>query len=250
MAKFVKFIATASAFVAAVGPSTAQESGASDWSFSADVYFWGASINGDTTAGDEIDIGIDTLLDDFKLGFMGNLTAYNGNWSIFADLIYLDVGDNATQNGSIVGIPVELNTDVDLKGYISTFGVGYTVLKNDTTHLDIIGGGRYLELDTKLKFSLTGGGSQKYSQSDSAFDAVVGIRGYSDLNDKWYVNYYADIGAGDSDLTYQLAAGFGYRFDKFDLAFGYRYLSWDLNNFEPFDDLNFYGPYIGARFTF
>ena len=34
------------------------------------------------------------------------------------------------------------------------------------------------------------------------------------LNEKWYLPLYDDIGTGDSDLTWQLGAGIGYRFDK------------------------------------
>ncbi|MGB5571259.1 MAG: hypothetical protein WBM81_18360, partial [Sedimenticolaceae bacterium] len=61
--------------------------------------------------------------------------------------------------------------------------------------------------------------------------------------------YHADIGAGDSDLTWQALAGLNYRFDKVDATFGYRYLKWELND-DTFDDLDISGPYAGVRFGF
>lgn len=229
------------------GVLRAQEVDPDSWQWGVDVYFWGASIGGETTTGDDVDIGIDDLLQNFKMGFMGTLGAKKGKLSFFGDLIYLDVGNSQSMSGSLIGNPVQLDAELDLKGYISTFGVGYTVLENDATMLDLIGGGRYLELDTKIKFS-TGLGSDRYNSSDSTLDAVVGLRGQSQLNERWYADYYADIGTGQSDLTWQAAVGLGYRMKNFDIAFGYRYIYWNLNDFAPFDDLNFHGPYLGAKF--
>ena len=46
-------------------------------------------------------------------------------------------------------------------------------------------------------------------------------------------------------------AAVNYRFEKFDLSLGYRYLDWDLgSDFEPADDLNVKGVYVGAKFDF
>ena len=39
------------------------------------------------------------------------------------------------------------------------------------------------------------------------------LRGVSELSDKWWLNYRFDIGAGDSDLTWNAVAQFGYTYD-------------------------------------
>ena len=52
------------------------------------------------------------------------------------------------------------------------------------------------------------------SESGSNWDAVVGLRGKTDMNDKWYLTYYGDVGASDSDLTRQVAAAVNYRLEK------------------------------------
>jgi hypothetical protein len=37
-------------------------------------------------------------------------------------------------------------------------------------------------------------------------DGFIGIRGQFACNESWYLPYYADIGAGGSDLSYQFFA--------------------------------------------
>ncbi|MEZ5592554.1 MAG: hypothetical protein R3F53_18370 [Gammaproteobacteria bacterium] len=59
-----------------------------------------------------------------------------------------------------------------------------------------------------------------------------------------------DVGTGQSDLTWQAFAGVGYRFGKLDALMGYRYIDWDFDDNDVFDDLNLSGVFIGAKFWF
>jgi hypothetical protein len=70
------------------------------------------------------------------------------------------------------------------------------------------------------------------------------------LTEKWYLPFYADIGTGQSKLTWQALGGIGYRFKWFDFTVAYRYLSWDFGGGAPLDDLQIYGPYAGFIFHF
>ena len=76
------------------------------------------------------------------------------------------------------------------------------------------------------------------------------MRGKADINDKWYLSYYADVGTGDSDLTVQALAAVNYRLETVHLTAGYRYLEWDFDDFGPFDDLDLSGAFAGAKFYF
>jgi hypothetical protein len=38
---------------------------------------------------------------------------------------------------------------------------------------------------------------------------VVGVKGQVRLDDRWYLPFYADVGTGDSDLTWQLEGNRG-----------------------------------------
>ena len=72
---------------------SAQNQVGDKWQWSGAAYFWGASIGGTSAGGGDVSVGLDTILDNLKMGAMGTLNARKDNLSFFADLIYLDLGD-------------------------------------------------------------------------------------------------------------------------------------------------------------
>lgn len=232
----------------AAAPGAAQDSGQPGWNWGAEAYFWGASLGGKTLTGGNIDMPIGDIIKNLKFGAMGTVAGRNGDWLLFADAIYLDVGKSGTANGAIGGIPVSIGGSVDLKGFITTFGGGYNFYKDQGTSLDVTGGVRGLWLDGTVE--ITSPVAVRESKIGWNWDAVVGLRGATDINDKWYLSYYGDIGAGESDLTWQVAVAANYRMEKADLTIGYRYLDFDFDNYGPFDSLNLSGPFLGLKFRF
>ena len=89
----------------------------------------------------------------------------------------------------------------------------------------LLGGARHLSMDADLDFRL-GPFSEKYSDSGHVLDGIVGLRGRSELNANWYVNYHVDVGAGDSDLVRTMLAGLNYRFEQVSLRSRERF--WDI----------------------
>ena len=69
-------------------------------------------------------------------------------------------------------------------------------------------------------------------------------------NQSWYFPYYADIGAGDSEITWQLYAGVGYAFKWGDIKLGYRHLHYDQGKDKLIQDMKFKGPLLGVSFRF
>ena len=59
-----------------------------------------------------------------------------------------------------------------------------------------------------------------------------------------------DVGTGDSNFTWQIAAGVGYKFNWGDVNLVYPYMDWDLSSRGDLDDLNLGGPMLGAKFHF
>ena len=95
---------------------------------------------------------------------------------------------------------------------------GYTVARTEDYVFDVLAGLRYFEIDADAQLQFTGtlppqGPSLNLSQSVDLWDAVVGVKGSYDLDQNWYIPYHFDVGAGDSDLTWQAVAGVGYRFE-------------------------------------
>lgn len=258
----LKLLRTVSLLVAVgiAAPSTtaAQESGLGSWDWTAEVYGWGANLGGKTTTDDRIEMSFGDIFDDLNFGAMGAVFAERGNWLLFLDAFYLDLDDSDRVSASVGPVDVDVKGSFDLKGFQSTFGAGYKIVETQNTTLFATGGIRYLYLDGKVKVdareSFLGNpiGNQvvKEKKSGGNWDAVIGLRGVTELNDKWYLSYYGDIGKGDSDLTWQATAAINYRFKKADLVLGYRYLDFDLDGFGPIDDLNLKGPFAGVKFSF
>jgi hypothetical protein len=224
---------------------------ADQWVYGAEVYGWGADIGGETTSGGPVDVDFNDLFDDLELGFMGTLAAARGKWTLFGDFIYLDVDDDTKGSVNILGSQVPTEVDVELKGFVATVGGAYSFLDTGTTRLNLVAGARYLWLEADLDVDI-GPVSGDGSDSDHVWDGIVGLRGKTDLNEKLYLTYFADVGAGDSDMTWQALAAISYRFQKFDAVLGYRYLEWDFDDGDMlnFDELDLSGPFAGVKFRF
>ncbi len=119
--------------------------------------------------------------------------------------------------------------------------------------MDALVGACYLYLKSDAKFEF---GSrippikERDTVSDSIWDGVIGVRGQVNLSKNWYLHYYADIGTGSSNTTWQLFGGVGYRFKRLDLILAYRYMDWIFDSSDAFEDLALHGPFAGVKFKF
>lgn len=248
--KVALWLVASAACLATASPVAAMESRDSDqWEFGGELYLWGAGIKGETTQGDDIDISFSDIIKNLNVGFMGTLSAHKDKWTLFADVVYMDISLDTRGTANIIGFPIKTKIDVRKKGFNTTLAAAYSIFETDTTTLQLLAGARYLDIDVDLKFDI-GGSREKYSDSGSVLDGIIGTRVKTCLTNKWYLSSYLDVGTGDSDMTWQAAAGIYYRFEKFDAGVGYRYLEWDFDNDDTFNDLNISGPYAGAKFRF
>ena len=249
--------------------SAIAESQNDDWQFTAALYGWLPSVGGKTnfpSSGGNSggSVSASQILDSLDGVFMGEFVARKGRWGAFVDLIYLNLKDNKSDTRSTTftdfNIPAAARLDVEMQltGWTTTAAGTYAWVQKPEYTLDVLGGVRYLQLDEKLKWDFSGNIGQIPLQSRSGsasteqdyWDAIVGVRGRAEIGStKWYIPYYLDMGAGDSDFTWQAMAGVGYSFDKFNVAAAYRYLGWDFGSGKKLEDLNFSGPLIGASYT-
>jgi len=226
------------------------------WQFSGAIYLWGADIGGHTIRGSEVEVGFSDLLDNLEMAFMGAFAARKNNWSFLADVIYLDLGVDNTADLSIpigpIQVPVTTTTNLDLQAWVLHLAGGYGLYSEGKSRLDLIGGARYLDLSMDLFLglqSLGPGQSRLISDSLTAWNGIVGLKGHASLGERWYMPYYVDVGGGDSELTWQATAGIGYRAGRvWDLALVYRHLEWDLDSTLVIDDINISGPTLGVIF--
>jgi hypothetical protein len=247
-------------FMFGVRPAFAQvEAGETEdrWQFAAQLYLWGASIGGETRSGTGISVELEDLLKNLEMVFMGSFEARKGKWLLLTDAIYLDLSGSETLTVSIPigpGIPVTTSGRLDLASWVVHLAGGYNLLTNGKSTLDLIAGARYLDLDADVFLGLEGlgpGQSINFSVSESIWDGIVGVKGRVALGERWFLPYYLDIGAGDSDFTWQAAAGVSFQVAKWvDIGLVYRHLEWEFESGSLINDFDISGPAFGASFRF
>jgi len=182
---------------------------------------------------------------------MGNQEARRGRWSILADIIYMDISDSGNKTLPVDGRPVNVGASLGMTSWLLEGGIGYDLMRADRGVIAVVGGARYLTLDVDAGLALEGFPAHR-SVSTDVLDGIIGLKGSLNLNEQWYIPYYdADIGTGESDLTWQIFAGLGYRFSWGDIRLGYRYLSYELDDdYKLLDSLDLSGPILGVGFRF
>ena len=223
------------------------------WNYRSTIYLWGANLTANLPGTDNDPVPFYKLLDHLKMGFMGTFQARKDKWSFNLDVIYMDVQDKVSRSFDIPQEgQVDLRVKADLKGLVMTPNVGYAIVDSDKSRVELLGGLRYLDLSLKanLKANDTVLLDGKVSRGD--WDGIIGVRATLFLNEKWYLPLYGDIGTGDSDVTWQLGAGFGYRFDKVNVTVAYRYLKYEFDSGSNaiLDNLTMKGPALGFSFYF
>ncbi len=247
----------------AVTPLTAQAEDSilsKDWQFDAQLYIWAADFSGevDTPLGDvPFDVPFSTLVDNLQMGFFGSFEARKDKWLIFTDIVYLDVEAGASP-AVTPGDSIDISGIVSMEGGAINLVGGYNLLVKGKSRLDLIAGVRYLDLGSEIAFSGTVSGNpvavNKSVQMGTALDAIIGVKGkYAFANaERWSIPYHLDIGAGDSDFTWQALTGISYQAATWvDVALTYRHMEWDLKSTDgAIKNVNLSGPSFGAIFHF
>ncbi|MEH6636270.1 MAG: hypothetical protein V7700_12160 [Halioglobus sp.] len=225
------------------------DSGEDHWVIGGSAYLWAAGVDGTSAEGDDLDISFTDIAKDLDGGVMGVVAAQHGKWTLIADIIYLTIQQDTNTTANLIGLPQKIDTNVKLKGFISTFGAAYRVVEGEKSQLDLLAGARYGYMDVDFDAVID---SEKttYADSDYSLDGILGFQALINLNHSWYLSFYADIGAGDSELTWQVWPGVGYRVGDLDAVAGYRRLEWETDNGDTFEDLGFSGPMLGVKFRF
>lgn len=230
-------------FLTVCTPMSAQsQKNPDDWNFALAIYGWYSDINAETTRGQESEIEAQYAIDNFEMAFMGSVEARKKDWSFLIDTFYISTEDKDP------GIP-NRQAELELKNWIITPIVAYRFVNRDNFELSVLGGARYLSLETDLAVT-TRGGIITSSQSEDNWDAIIGLRGSFMFGPSWYIPFHLDIGAGDSDFTWQALAGLGYRFDWGDIEAGYRYIDWEFDDRPGIAEMDYSGPFVGVKFRF
>jgi hypothetical protein len=223
-------------------PAAAQTT--DNWRFQGAVNLYLPDIGGTTAfpilpagSGDAV-VDAQTIIDNLKMAFMGSFEASKGQWGLFTDVLYMDVGN--TKSGfreiSIGGLPIpagaNAKVDYDLKGWGWTLAGTWHAVPDPAATLDVLAGARWLDITQTLGWDITGNVGPIALGADR----------------KWFVPYYLDVGAGQSKLTWQAVGGVGYSFQWGDVVGSWRYLDYQMKSGNAIQTLTFNGPSISAVF--
>ena len=223
----------------------------SNWKYTGSAYIWGAAMTMKTPEGQEGEIPFYQILNDLQMVLMGDLAARKEKWSFSTDLIYMNLkqGNERYFTGPL-NQARELKGTIQMKSWIVTPTVGYAMYDNDTARVEVVGGVRYLWIDVGLKINENGTTIFDQSGSDSFWDGVVGLRAAFNLNERWYIPAYFDVGAGNSDGTWQALGGVGYRWKRYQTSLVYRYLEYKFDDIPTLSKLQVKGPLLNFSFSF
>jgi hypothetical protein len=228
---------------------------------SADVILSRLSTAEGTTVGPfslSADVTPDDYLNNLDMAFMGMAEARKGPWSIYTDLLYTSFGNEDTKVRNVSGPADVLRTEIaskartDLSTTVWTLAFGYRAVEHDNVELDLMAGTRYLTMDSDLELTAQGADGRlfrqrKVSLDQDVWDGIVGLRGRILFpGTDWFAPYYADVGTGSSNLTWQAMVGVGYRLNWGEVTLAYRALGYELDSNDT--DLTLYGPGLGVGF--
>lgn len=236
-------------FLLATASVSAEEKSAGDTEFGFEVYAWMSTLRNTTATGDTVLINFGDILKNLDFTAMLRGTVQKDRFFGVADMLYMNIGTSQRHNGEFLDQPVTGKLEVGLEAWVLNFVGGYNLVDNGKDTFGLAAGARYLKitLDTTVKLEDQ---KRKESRGDNVWDGVVGLKGRHNFPDGHYFNYYADVGGGDSKLTWQALVNFAYDYKKFTGTIGYRYLKWNFKNDAPaLDDLTVHGPYLGAKWT-
>jgi hypothetical protein len=227
--------------------ATAQEA---DWRYKATFYGWfpGLAASVDTRFGTvDADVSAADALENLDMAFMGTFGAQNGRWGFAADLLYTDISATQPTPFALYGDATVKQTLTALSGYVL-----YRVTQDPAFVLDLGGGFRTFDLDIDVSLSDGLAKAASDSISRSWTDPVIAARMNVPVNEKWFIEGFADWGGtGSGDETWQIYGGVGYRISEdWSTQVGYRTMniSKDVDDREVSADMS--GALIAFSYSF
>jgi len=251
------------------------------WIFNVTPYLWLPTITADlganTPRGGTVDTtvsaDIGAILNHINFGMMGGAEARYDRFTVMTDLLYLNesLTTSNTHLSSFnpgpgpIDIPrsLQLNTGTRLGSLIWSLAGGYTLVDGDWGNLDVVGGMRLLNIDSKTNYDLEFniylpnraiglGRTGSLDVNDTYAEGVGGVTGRINIpNSKFFIPFYLDAGGGAIPFTWQGYGALAYSITNWgDISAGYRYLRFESGNDTGVRSLSLGGAIIAFNWRF
>ena len=203
-------------------------------------YLWTAGMDvevgppGMTT---QADVAFSDYLDFIDMGAAFVFEARGDQWLFATDVLWVQLGNDLEVPTGTVDVKID-ELLIELIG-------GYR--PNGWENVWIVGGIRYLELDTDIDFAVIG----RRSSSQDFADPFIGLS-WQPRRGNWEYLLEGDIGGGiDADFSWSYTLAAGYHFnDRFAVVGGYRFIDIDFADDEFVFDGTMDGIQIGWLIKF
>jgi len=221
---------------------------AATFNWSVTPYLWASQTKVDLTirdeslGGDRISFG--DLLDQLDSGFMIHSEGGKGNWSVMADLTYLETSDSEQRPVFLVKSAAE-TTVLDMAVAYWPGGAG--------SSFSMLAGMRYSGFDNRYRFFLGDNEVTRARDDDDYYDVLLGLRYRFDLGERWELLTRADVSLGQSEGTWMAQAILGRTVGKRELnriLIGYQYKVAEFDSGDIRSDFTYHGPIAGFNFRF
>jgi hypothetical protein len=216
-------------------------------------YYWAVGVDGkieNNRPGEDASVNFNRSISDVtdNLEFNGSLMLEHnlGHWVNFASVDYISTTNDDSDWRGRQGQKIEVQADTTL----GTAATGYRFGPGGESHVDLLVGARYAKMDLEAKVKHGGGGSIK--GDDDLVDGIVMLRPRIALGKNWAFSPTASVGAGDSDLVWELAPEIVYTNNCCNLEFrvGYRTVNYEVEEGNVKLDYSYSGPMAGIGFAF
>ena len=212
---------------------------ANSWTWRIAPYIWMTDIDG-TVKGKNAEVDFNVDFNDIwdNLGGAGLLLveANKGQFAVLSDLIYLNLSlDGKTPTGA--------DADAEVDTFIGDLVGLYRI--SPTSPFEIGLGARYASIQNDLDVGVNSADVDR-----DTIDGFAAGRATFAFATRWTASVYGDIGAGNSDLTWQAAALLRWQSGNWGLGGGYRALGYEVDDGSKELDFTIHGFVFGAEFQF
>jgi hypothetical protein len=211
-----------------------------DWTWLVAPYFWAAGIDGSLTTNltgkVDFSVSFDDIWDNLDSAGLVFLEVRKEQFSVLGDFIYMGLSSDETTSGGLA-------VDADVNVTIAELAGMYRLTPNSPYELGA--GVRYGQIDVDFDV-----GALSHDNRRDSFDGFGAGRASWPIAKHWSATAYGDIGAGNSELTWQASGMFGYHFDGWGLGAGYRALGYKFDSGSNEANFTMHGLVFGAEFRF
>jgi len=193
------------------------------WHVSISPYLWLPGLHGTIGAlGHDASVhaSFSDIFSNFSFALMGALEPRYNRIVMPLDFMWIKLSNDKALPFDVGATSVKVKVNLD----VLSQKIGYRVIDVGKFKVDAVAGFRYWHVGNTLNIQSSRNSPEFYASADWV-DAVGGARFQAVLSPKLVLTIAGDAGGGGANSDYQVAGLIGWKFKKFTLQTGWRYLA-------------------------